>query len=393
MSVYKVPQDVEAEDKFLGPLTFKQFLFGGGSLVFGYLLFLGFTQSNYLLSGISIVPFLGFTVLAIPWSRDQPTDLWLATRIRFFFVPRKRIWDQSGIKDLVHITVPKREVHVYTDGLSQDQVRNRLNALASVVDTRGWAVKNAQQQRVVQQPKNTASDRLVMQAPVIDEASVLVGSTQDVLEDSGVISQQFDNLIVKSEEKHRNETMQIIQQAREAARNKEEQLYKPMTAPLNHTPSHTEWTAQQQTQEFPQTSTFSAQSMPISPPLPMPSSPPIAQTSTLGEEDEQQLLNHIHQMHEQEHDIQSHSHMKVLQPLPQVGAAASIPRVDPAGQTSMPAIPDSSDEDQATQNASASSVNPAILGLAHDNNLSVETLSREANKDSLSDDEVVISLH
>ena len=27
MSVYKVPQDVEAEDKLLGPFSFKQFIF------------------------------------------------------------------------------------------------------------------------------------------------------------------------------------------------------------------------------------------------------------------------------------------------------------------------------------------------------------------------------
>jgi hypothetical protein len=27
MAVHKVPQDVEADDKFLGPLSFKQFLF------------------------------------------------------------------------------------------------------------------------------------------------------------------------------------------------------------------------------------------------------------------------------------------------------------------------------------------------------------------------------
>jgi len=40
MAVYKVPQDVEADDKFLGPLSFKQFLFAGGALISGYLTFL-----------------------------------------------------------------------------------------------------------------------------------------------------------------------------------------------------------------------------------------------------------------------------------------------------------------------------------------------------------------
>jgi hypothetical protein len=55
--------------------------------------------------------FIFFTALAFPWSKDQPTEIWLASRIRFFLVPHKRIWNQTGMKDLVTITVPKREVH------------------------------------------------------------------------------------------------------------------------------------------------------------------------------------------------------------------------------------------------------------------------------------------
>ncbi len=37
MATYKVIQDIEAEDKFLGPLTLKQFIFGAAAVFFGYL--------------------------------------------------------------------------------------------------------------------------------------------------------------------------------------------------------------------------------------------------------------------------------------------------------------------------------------------------------------------
>ncbi|NDG30951.1 PrgI family protein, partial [bacterium] len=40
MAVYTVPQDVEADDKFVGPLSFKQFIFIGIGAIAGYLSFL-----------------------------------------------------------------------------------------------------------------------------------------------------------------------------------------------------------------------------------------------------------------------------------------------------------------------------------------------------------------
>ena len=42
MAQYKVPQDVEAEDKLLGPFTFRQFIYlmiAGGLIAVGFLLF------------------------------------------------------------------------------------------------------------------------------------------------------------------------------------------------------------------------------------------------------------------------------------------------------------------------------------------------------------------
>ena len=91
MAVYKVPQDVEAVDKFLGPLSFIQFLFAGGMLVFGWISWSILTSSAALLSIIFIIPTLICAILAFPWSREQPTEIWLGSRIRFFFRPRRRI--------------------------------------------------------------------------------------------------------------------------------------------------------------------------------------------------------------------------------------------------------------------------------------------------------------
>ena len=143
MAVYKVIQDVEAEDKILGPLSLKQLIFAAIAVAAVFVAFRLVVATGVIYLAIPFLPFiLVFGFLAAPIGRDQPTELWLAAQIRYFTKPRIRIWDQSDLKDLVRITAPKREEKVYTDGLDQQQVHSRLKALANTLDSRGWAVKN-----------------------------------------------------------------------------------------------------------------------------------------------------------------------------------------------------------------------------------------------------------
>ena len=147
MAVYKVIQDVEAEDKIVGPLTLKGFIYTGGA---GLLAFICF---RLLVSGLPpllkivfiivfLPPMLLLGTLASPLGREQPTEVWLLSRIRFLLKPRERTWDQNGTKQLVTITAPKKPERVLTKNLSQSEVSSRLQALANTLDSRGWAVKN-----------------------------------------------------------------------------------------------------------------------------------------------------------------------------------------------------------------------------------------------------------
>lgn len=206
MAVHKVPQDVEADDKFLGPLSFKQFVFFGITLVCLFLIYQAFAYGVPYLA-VFIVPVLIVSVaLAFPWTKDQPTELWLASRIRFLLVPRRRIWDQEGIEDYVTVTAPKREVHLYTDGLNQQQVKSRLGALASLVDSKGWAAKD---------PKNIAnyqSDRLVADGQYVVDP-LQQHDTDDILDDTNsALAQQFNSLIEESEQKRLSDAKNQMQQ-------------------------------------------------------------------------------------------------------------------------------------------------------------------------------------
>ena len=136
MAVYKVLQDIEGEDKLIAWLTPKQTIYAAIVIMCGILAyFMG--KASICLALPWIFPILAFGFLAAPLGRDQPNDVWLAAQIRFYIKNRRRVWDQTGMQELVHITVPRRVERIYTDGLNQTEVRSRLRALSASLDIRG----------------------------------------------------------------------------------------------------------------------------------------------------------------------------------------------------------------------------------------------------------------
>jgi hypothetical protein len=175
MATYKVLQDIEAEDKLLGPLSLKQFIFAIVSAGFIFLAFITAGKTHQLLAVIPYLPFIAvFGVLAAPIGGYQTTDVWLAARVRFFIKPRIRVWFQSEIKDLVNITAPKHEEKIYTDGLNEEEVRSRLKALADTLDSRGWALKSVD----INEP--TAPDYIRLSEDRLISSSNLPSVTKDI---------------------------------------------------------------------------------------------------------------------------------------------------------------------------------------------------------------------
>jgi len=211
MAQYKVLQDIEAEDKFLGPLTLKQFIFGAIAIVSCYLSFIFITKDLWVLA-IPLFPVIivmGF--LAFPWGRDQPTEIWLLAKIRFMFKPRKRIWDQTGVQELVKITAPPKVQEYFSDNLSQTEVRSRLKALADTIDSRGWAVKNVNVNMYAEPSYGVpgtaqGSDRLV-DASALPQVSPTtdVGEGDDIFENPRAT--QVASAIAQSDQQHKTDTV------------------------------------------------------------------------------------------------------------------------------------------------------------------------------------------
>jgi hypothetical protein len=185
MATYKVLQDIEAEDKLLGPLSLRQFLYAAIVAILGFISFkLVFIQP--LLITPLAPPMILFGILAAPFGHDQSSEIWLLAKVRFAIKPRIRIWDQDGLQELVTVTAPKHEERQLTNGLDPTQVRSRLQALAETIDTRGWAIKGLNVNLATQPMYGMdQTDRLV-------DASTLIPDTTTTMQEVDTTDDIFD---------------------------------------------------------------------------------------------------------------------------------------------------------------------------------------------------------
>jgi hypothetical protein len=198
MAVYKVPQDVEADDKLIGPFSFRQFIYlviVAGAGFIAWLLF-------QLFPPLAIIPLpviLLFGSLALPLRKDQPMEVFMAAMVSFYLKPRRRLWDPDGIDSLVEIVSPKTIDFQLTKDLSTNEAERRLSYLAEIVDSRGWAVRNPGGVQV-----NSA-----MNSDVYFEAQ----AATDILDNDSFALQQIDSKLAESSNRHHQDLMNLMKNA------------------------------------------------------------------------------------------------------------------------------------------------------------------------------------
>ena len=336
MAVYKVPQDVEAEDKLIGPFSFRQFIYlmiAVGGLASAYALF-------NVLAPLALLPLpfaIFFGVLAFPLRKDQPMEIYLAAIVSFLTKSRLRLWKPDGIETMIEVIAPPPDDRYSSKGYSQDEVQRRLSYLAGIVDSRGWSIRGGD-------TVNTSS----MQPDLYNEAQ----STYDQFDEQGAVSLQIDSLLAKTNDSRRQQIIDSM---------KKPPLPKP--APITNY------------SVFPQ----------VGSEPPAISSLYTPMTASRSEDDNIQLsINPYPSMNQ-----------SVLRPI-----SETPPQVQPPVQTAPipePVIEQPEAISQPEAKPSEDQPSPAIIDLAHNHDdLSIETLSREANrikqKELSESEEVVISL-
>lgn len=375
MATYKVIQDVEAEDKILGPLTLRQFIYAGVAAILLYLCYFTATHGLGIVVAIFLPIALIFAFFAFPWGRDQPTEIWALAKIRFFLKPRKRIWDQSGVKELVTITAPKQLQENTVSHMSQTEVRSRLRALADTIDSRGWAIKNSGLNAyspaplILQQPGS--SDRLLDVSTVPQQTTVTsdVQASDDMLDEkANPRAQKVDSMISESARAHRQKLMDEL---------KSNDTGRPSQPAPNY------WFLNQPAQPVTAPNgavTFNTQV--VTPGVPADDTA-MAATPTV---DETELVHELESKKDASPNASYYGHLRTIQPLSvQRQMAAKKAAEEAARKAAAPPPPPPPPPVTPTQQA-------AILQLANNDDLNVATIAREAKR-AEPPDEVVIKLH
>ena len=211
MSVHKVPQDVEADDKLVGPFSFKQLVLLMIAAGLGFIMILLARVAIFLI----IIPlpfFLVFLFFGIYRRKDQSVETYVAAILRFYFKPRRRIWDKDGILETVIITAPKEVAGIAIDNMNTTEVKNRLKTLGQLMDTRGWSAKNASLQDGTMAMELTQSDRLV--APSSFQEPTEIHDSDDMMDNySSNVAQSIATRTAAMNEAAKAQAIQRMQQA------------------------------------------------------------------------------------------------------------------------------------------------------------------------------------
>jgi hypothetical protein len=364
MATYKVIQDIEADDKLLGPLTLRQFSYAGITVFCLWLCFFVASHGAAFLI-LAILPFaLVSSFFAVPWSREQPTEIWALARVRFLLKPRRRIWDQSGMRELVTITAPKRIEHIYSDGLSQLEVKSRLRALAETIDTRGWAIKNADLNPYAAPAfpgTDNTDDRLIDPSTIPQDVPVAgTDAYEDVLDPAtSQTAQQFDNMLHAQSEAQRERLMHTM--AQPAGQHQD-----ATQPPADY------WFLNQTTANNLGTKVV------------LPGSIDATSTPEVSTIEEREI---VEQLEDRKHRSNyGRSHMPSILPLEEQEKRKAKRRAEQAKHAPKTPAP----------SPMTATPDPVILGLAENDDLNIATLKREADRHKARNedpnDEVVISL-
>ena len=197
MAVYKVPQDVEADDKLIGPFSFRQFIY----LIIVALAMVGAWGLFQLFPLLVVIPLpviVFFGALALPLRKDQPMEIYMAAMVSYYLKPRKRLWEADGIESLIEITVPKTVAFERTKNLSQGEAQERLGYLAELVDSGGWAVRG----RGVQAPNSALNSDIYFEAQ----------QAEDVLDSGTSVAQSLELMIGQSDAKRHQDMIERMHQ-------------------------------------------------------------------------------------------------------------------------------------------------------------------------------------
>ena len=358
MAQYKVPQDVEADDKLIGPFSFRQFVYlliSAGLIA----LSVGLFQLFPLLAIIPIPITFFFLALALPLKKDQPMETYLAAIVSYYLKPRSRFWMPGQKESTILITAPKIVEDVRTRDISGEEATHRLSFLADIVDTEGYAIKGAGA------------------SPMREDLVAEANATPDMFE--AYQSQVLNRVIDQDKMSRHNEAVSEMRSAIERNTTVAQ-------TPLDEEPTTGgERVIARPTVQQPQPEPVNVKAAPemiLPQPAPVPAQPVVEMPKP--------KLEGLRADAILQPDVEIENSSVIVQPDVVINDGTTPEKVRvPGGEK-----PGVDVEEEPAEKTSTNQVNNSIMGLAHNNDFSVATIAKEANRiNGKEKGEVFVSLH
>lgn len=237
MGQYKVPQNVETEDKILGPLSIKQFIYVIIALLWAFLMWRVFSFS-ILIAIVFAFPVTGFfLMLGFGQREGVPFEDFVVAFIRFLIVPRKRMWIKDDSKEVIVKDTPKKDNS--QNVANKNVTAGQLKQLASIIDTRGnfkdpsISLPDNENEadiyasRIIG-PAQVGGATAATQAGVV--ASQATTARDDVLDENSAHAAQVNQMLQSAEQSTRKAAVEQMQQATQ-------QKAQPQTKPASQQPN------------------------------------------------------------------------------------------------------------------------------------------------------------
>ncbi|MDZ4248276.1 MAG: PrgI family protein [Patescibacteria group bacterium] len=197
---YKIPQNVELEDKIIGPFTLRQFLYllGGGLVTFvSFSTVYTASQAAFFVIAFFTWTFVTAFVFIKPY--DQSFLKFITSFINFSTRPSRRAWKRLPTLGEIKLEDHQGPPKVVKEEPSDEEVRSKLARLAHVIDARGWSDVDSETAGRITSDAEAKPKLNIFMAHEEEPADIL--AREDAGTGSDRVSANLDTVIKESEKR------------------------------------------------------------------------------------------------------------------------------------------------------------------------------------------------
>ena len=140
---FKVPQNVQMEDKIVGPLTLKQMIILGAGGGVAYVVYIALARTYFWEVWIWPVALVGIITALFAFGRFYNVSFgrFIFLFMQFMFLPRQRIWIKRSGDVINQETIPIKTTEVQTKsqakGERAEKTMKKLKDISKILDSYG----------------------------------------------------------------------------------------------------------------------------------------------------------------------------------------------------------------------------------------------------------------